>query len=306
PNRLIADVASVINISRGAALAGFAGEDFLEFDLDPGVGGPGFFVGYVSNLDGSANVIPATGPDQGNGCPLNELFVVEIGAAECPGYAFYFGNQARVGEVDARGSSTFVLSSRNASALLGVQIGIRTTETNEGVVYQIVDDLGIDEDRLVEPLMTDLMGASITPATPNTRLASSATVLSVARGAALVPFEDGDFFSADFEPGVGGPGFFVGYVSDLDGAANVIPATTGEGCDLNELLVVTIDGGAGPCPEYAFAFDDVTRPEVTLEGGQFSIGGRNAEPLLGFQLGVSIEQDGDVFRYSFSGDLGTD
>lgn len=212
------------------------------------------------------------------------------------------------GTVDARGMSTFVLSSRNAVPLLGFQVGVRAEASDDGVVFRIVDDLGTDADRLVEPIMTDIMGASITPATPNELLASSGTLLDVERGAALQDFAAGDFFNADLDPGVGGPGFFVGYVSDLDGAANVIPATDDAECnELNELLVVTIDiGGGGECPNYGFAFEDATLPEIILDGNQFSIGSHNVQPLLGFQLGVAIDEENGSFRYRFTSDIGTD
>ena len=53
-------------VVRGSALAGFEGGDFLAFDIDPGVGGPGFYVGYVSDLDDDANQIPASADGASN------------------------------------------------------------------------------------------------------------------------------------------------------------------------------------------------------------------------------------------------
>jgi hypothetical protein len=305
-NRLVTDTNAILGIERGAAIAGFAAGDFLEFDLDPGVGGPGFFVGYVSDLDGNVQRIAATGPDAGQGCPVNELLVVRLGASDCPGYAYYFGSQVGTETVDARGLANFAISSRNATALLGFQLGVRSTAEAEGVRFGIVDDIGQDSDRLIERLMTDSIGSSISPATPNDLLASSATVTGIRRGAAIAGFAGGDFFNFDLAPGVGGPGFYAGYVSDLDGAVNQIPATVDAECStLNELLIVDLDAG-GVCPAHGLAFHDATLAEVILEGNVFSIGSRNAQPLLGFQLGAKIEPSGDRFRFSFSNALGTD
>src|SRR5690606_20541000 len=112
-------------------------------------------------------------------------------------------------------------------------------------------------------------------------------------------------------PGVGGPGFFVGYVSDLDDDTQVIPASSGEGCPTNELLVVHVGDEVFICPDNGFAFgvggmfEEIAVVDIGDETS-FSIGGRSVAPLLGFQGGFSIRPEGDAFRYRFAGDLGTD
>ncbi|HVR75183.1 MAG TPA: hypothetical protein VMT52_12655, partial [Planctomycetota bacterium] len=86
--------ATVEGMERGAAIAGFSGDDFLEFDLAPGAGGPGFTVGYVADLTpaaGGGNEIPPTGTDT---CPVNEILRVNLG-----------GERARFRRGDASGDT---------------------------------------------------------------------------------------------------------------------------------------------------------------------------------------------------------
>ena len=306
PNTLLADRDVVESIVRGDALDGFVGDDFLEFDLQPGAGAPGFTVGYASDLQDNVNQIPVTGPETKDGCPLNELLVVRLGAGECPNYAYYFQNAAVLGAVDVRGEASFSVSTRNVSPLLGFQLGVSTREDNDGVRYEFSGDLGIDEDRTIELLMTDDMGDSIVPATPNHLIASTENVVDIRRGAATETFT-GDFLEFDLHPGVGGSGFLVGYVSDLDGNENMIPATLGD-CSVNEVLVVSLAVDVA-CADFGYYFgEQATGETVDLPSTEATalISGRNLRPLLGFQLGVAITPDGDEFRYTFSSMLGTD
>jgi len=310
-NQVQTSQVAILNISRGAATRDFEGGDFLSFDLDPGVGGPGFFLGYVSDLDDNTNQIPATGEGFGRNCPLNELLVVELDSTkgECPPFAYYFGREGTTDTVNASGSSTFSISSTNARDLLGFQLGIQTREHDGNIVYQFSGELGTDSDRLVELLMTDILGESITPATPNQLISDTAAVVAVTRGAATRGFSPGDFLSLDTEPGVGGPGFFVGYVSDLDGNDSTIPATQDGSCFLNELLVVQVERGDVDCRENGVYFGKAPLAgEVGVGENEtgFAVSGRSADPLFGFQFGVSIRPDGDDFVYAFSNELGTD
>ncbi|MBN1885241.1 MAG: hypothetical protein JW876_06960, partial [Candidatus Krumholzibacteriota bacterium] len=306
PNTIITDALAIQSIERGAAVASFAGGDYLEYDLDPGVGGPGFFVGYTSDMDDDANAIPIT-----TDCDLNEILVVNIGGgAECPDNAFYFGGVATEGSVDARGETSFLITSRNAQALLAFSFGVSTTTEAGGVRYEFADDIGIDSDRLVEVLMTNIHGDEIFPATPNTLLASSGEVVAVERASDLAPFAGGDFLQWDGDPGVGGPGFFVGYVSDLDDDVSQIPATPpgdAGNCPLNELLIIRLEGGI-VCPDYGLFFGDQPTAQTLDATGEPSavVSCRNAEPLLAFQFGVSVTGAAGVYTYEFSGDLGTD
>lgn len=311
-NQLTAATMTVESIARGAAIAAFDGEDFLEYDMAPGVGGPGFFVGYVSDSDGDVNQVPATPAGDETSCPLNELLVVTLGTGpvECPDYALYMGGAATEDTVDVRGLSSLAITSRNLAPLLGFQFGVKTTDGAEGTEYTFTSDIGTDEDRLVEVLMTDATGRSIAPVTPNAALASSGTVTSIVRGAALAGFEGTDFFEYDLDPGVGGPGFFVGYVSDLDDDVQQIPATAPGGggeCPLNELLIVGFDGEV-VCEDYGLYFGGAATASTVdaTTSDRFVISSTNAAPLLAVQLGVSVQPEGDDYRYMFSSDLGTD
>jgi hypothetical protein len=149
--------------------------------------------------------------------------------------------------VDAAGQTSFAVSSRNAPALFGFQLGVRTSTNGGRATYEFAGDLGTDRDRLVELIFTNDRGESLTPQTPNRLVADTASVAAIERGQALTPFAGGDFLSFDLNPGVGGPGFFLGYVSDLDSNVNRIPPTApGPDCPVNELLVVRLGGVERP------------------------------------------------------------
>ncbi|MCZ6792659.1 MAG: hypothetical protein O7J95_03490 [Planctomycetota bacterium] len=310
PNTLIADTAGVSGIERGAALAGFEPGDFLEFDLEPGVGGPGFFVGYVSDLDDNVAQIPLTPPGDGMRCPLNELLRVNLGPVECPAFAIYFGDRAIPGTVDVQGQARFPISSRNTSIIDAFQFGVRTTQQpgGGGVIYEFVDDLGIDDDRLVEVIFAEVPN-TIVPVRPNQLRASTSAITNIRRGSAIAAFDPGDFLQFDFQPGVGGPGFFVGYVSDLDNNVNRIPATPpqapGGECLLNELLVVDLQTGGIDCRDFGYYFGSEALAGVidATQRTRFAISSRNAAPLFAFSLGVTIRSSGAAFAYEFNGDL---
>jgi len=311
-NQVTTSPVPVRAIRRGEATRQLSPGDFLEFDLEPGAGGPGFFLGYVSDLDGDEGQIPATGAGFGRSCPLNQVLIVDVEApaGECPAFAFYFGRAGTEDDVDARGATTFSISSTNARPLLGFQLGVATEVHQGGATYRFSNDLGTDKARLVEVLMTDRVGDSISPATPNRLLSDTARVVAITRGAATRGFTPGDFLAFDLEPGAGGPGFFVGYVSDLDGDENEIPSTQAGSCFLNELLVVQVEGGEIDCRDNALYFGRSPLPgQIEATGAtdtSFAISSRNADPLLGFQLGVRSRGEGGKAIFEFSGELGTD
>jgi hypothetical protein len=308
PNRLVAEASPIASVDRGRALQALAGGDFLEVNLNPGVGGPGFFVGYVSDLDANVDQIPATPPPQGSECPLNELLVVRLTPGVCPAFAFVFGPRATSETVDARGQASFAVSTRNRSPLLGFQLGVAVRPEDGGSFrYAFSSELGTDANRLIELLMTDDMGNSITPQTLNDLVAGTGNIFAVDRGAAIAPFRDGDFLEVNLNPGVGGPGFFAGYVSDLDANVNQIPATPDANCPVNEVLIVRLEA-PGVCPDFAFGFDGSVQPGEVDGRGQadFAISSRNIRPLFGFQLGVRTTPGLQGATFAFTGELGTD
>jgi len=72
---------TIIGVERGSAIAGFAGGDFLSFDIAPDVRrGPCLVADYVTdlNLADPRWVIPPTG--HGIPCPVNEILRVQVGA----------------------------------------------------------------------------------------------------------------------------------------------------------------------------------------------------------------------------------
>lgn len=167
------------------------------------------------------------------------------GGGECPDWALYFG-PTRSDAVFAGGANDIPISMRNAGAAFAFSLGAKRT----GQTYEFSGTLGADATRLVELIITDDQGDSKTPLAGNTATSTAdPAMLTIARGSALTPFADGDFFAADTDPGVGGPGFTVGYVSDLDSDTNKIPATPGpDPCSVNEVLIMQF--GVQPTPNF--------------------------------------------------------
>ncbi|MEM7231609.1 MAG: hypothetical protein AAF517_05525, partial [Planctomycetota bacterium] len=160
---------------------------------------------------------------------------------DAPDWAFYFGAVVD-GELEIDGSSPAPIVARNATDAFAFQMGVSYVDG----VHSFSSELGADPERLIELIITDGDGNSQSPATPNTLRSPAAT--GIARGAAISGFDPGDFFAVDLEPGVGGPGFTVGYVSDLDGDENKIPATVDNGaeCGSNEILIVSFSDDPPP------------------------------------------------------------
>jgi hypothetical protein len=138
------------------------------------------------------------------------------------------------------GDGNTVITMTNELNALAFQLGVST----DGGNLSFASDLGTDNTRLVELLITDVNGDSHEGGGLDIGAdrAFADDVTSLTRGAAIAAFSDGDFFAFDLNPGVGGPGFTVGYVSDLDAATNQIPNTAAGGS--NEVLV--INGGEEP------------------------------------------------------------
>jgi hypothetical protein len=163
----------------------------------------------------------------------------------CVDYALYFGPAATDQTVAVTGNN-YVITGRNVAPALGFQLGVKITTAGATSTWAFADTLGADADRLIEVIITDDQGNSKTPAKGNQATSTVGTVNTIARGAAIDAFKTNDFFAFDLAPGVGGPGFTVGYVTDLGGAQNKKIAATGAGtpCPVNELLKVTLGAAA--------------------------------------------------------------
>ena len=166
-----------------------------------------------------------------------------VDAANCEiipagAYGFSFG-------ANADGQTTINMT--NAAPAMAFQLGVSVGADT----VSFSGALGADADRVVELLITDNRGNSHTTGnglTVGAAAAAPGEIQGVVRGAALAGFEGGDFLAFDIDPGVGGPGFYVGYVSDLDDDANQIPAAA-DGAS-NEILAITAEAPPPPVEDF--------------------------------------------------------
>jgi hypothetical protein len=153
-------------------------------------------------------------------------------------YGFSFG-------ANADGQTTINMT--NAAPAMAFQLGVSVGADT----VSFSGALGADANRLVELLITDNRGNSHNVdngLTVGAAAAAPGEIQGVVRGSALAGFEGGDFLAFDIDPGVGGPGFYVGYVSDLDDDANQIPASA-DGAS-NEVLTITAEAPPPPVEDF--------------------------------------------------------
>ncbi|HZN59551.1 MAG TPA: dockerin type I repeat-containing protein, partial [Planctomycetota bacterium] len=165
-------------------------------------------------------------------------------APTCKDYAYYFGPAATDQNLAVAAGSEYVITMRNLAASLGFQLGVKATTAGNSTTWEFSGALGADANRLIELIVTDDQGNSKTPEAGNKATSDQSTVSDVVRGAATAGFSNGDFLGIDLAPGVGGPGFTVGYVTELNpqgGQTDKIPATgAGAPCPVNEILKVQL------------------------------------------------------------------
>ena len=153
-------------------------------------------------------------------------------------YGFSFGTD---------GDGQTVINMSNAAPALAFQLGVSVGEDT----VSFSGALGTDANRLVELLITDSRGGSHdvnNGLTVGAAAAAPGEINGIVRGSAIAGFEGGDFLAFDLAPLVGGPGFFVGYVSDLDDDANQIPATA-DGAS-NQILTVSAEAPPPPVEDF--------------------------------------------------------
>jgi len=166
-----------------------------------------------------------------------------VDAANCEvvpagAYGFSFG-------ADADGQT--VINMTNAAPALAFQLGVSVGEDS----VSFSGDLGAAAGREVELLITDNLGNSHdrdNGLTLGADAGAPGEINGILRGSAIAGFEGGDFLAFDIAPAIGGPGFFVGYVSDLDDDANQIPATA-DGAS-NQILVVSAEAPPPPVEDF--------------------------------------------------------
>ncbi len=166
---------------------------------------------------------------------------------ECVDYGYYFGPTAATDPYVITGDS-FAISMRNKTSSLGFSLAVQITGDDFKLVSEVV---GTDEDRKIELIITDDNGDSQDPSTglvvgnAATAARPDKSIGKIDRGAALAGTENDSFLAVDLDPGVGGPGFTIGFVADISGVVNVIdPTLDGDPCPVNEILIVTF--GVGP------------------------------------------------------------
>jgi hypothetical protein len=168
----------------------------------------------------------------------------------CEAWALYFGPAATKSNFDAGAAAEYVITMRNKGKASGFQLGVKATKAGAQTNWQFASTLGADANRLIELLIADEQAVGQTPMTPNQATSNIGTVSDITRGAAISGFANRDFFAFDNDPGVGGPGYTVGYVSDTNPpqgqAGNLIPATADANpCPVNEVLKVALGEGVG-------------------------------------------------------------
>jgi hypothetical protein len=160
----------------------------------------------------------------------------------CKDYAYYFGPAATTTTLAIGPATSYVISMRNKSPSLGFQLGAKSTTAGAATNWEFAGTLGTDANRLIELIISDDKAESHTPDTPNKATSDTGSVSSIERGKAIEAFAKDDFFAFDTKPGVGGPGFTVGYVTDLQGTKGHKVAATGDTqpCPVNEILKVNL------------------------------------------------------------------
>ncbi len=222
-----------VNIVSGRI--GVEGSPLLDINItDAGLSKlPARFTHGLIKLGGDGPPPPTGCPD---GTPANGLYFNEVDPAAQP----------LVGD-------TVSIISRNDASLLGFQLGVAVATAGGSQTWTFSGDLGTNDANGTPKDPIDLLlakgdGTDVEPAKGNTlTIASTDPITSVSRGAATAGFVPGDFFAVELAPDFGGPGFFVGYVADVQqGDINkVIPATPSpaDACPSNELVKVTVGAG---------------------------------------------------------------
>jgi hypothetical protein len=163
----------------------------------------------------------------------------------CDDWGFYFGRVATRSDVDVGAGGEVAISMRNPTGSRGFELGVQAVKSGRRTRWQFSPFLGADINRLVGLLIADEEQAGHAPVTPNRLLSDSQAILDITRGAAIAGFSARDFLAVDLSPGVGGPGFTVGYLADSNPppgqAGNLIPPPrAGALCPVNEILRVTL------------------------------------------------------------------
>lgn len=206
---------------------------------------------------------------------------------DCDNFGFYFGDDPSIDDFQINGDS-FTISMRNVTPALGFSLAVQV----QGNDYTFADRVfGPDERRRVELFIVDDRGLELFPNRVNEATGPENPAFTVTLGDAISGIQD-SFLSVDLAP-EGGDGFVVAFATDLEGGDDMIPATgQGQGCSVNEILKVAIDGDVGVCPDWALVFGDMaTDTDLTIpsDAESFPISMRNARDALAFSFGVATD-----------------
>ena len=189
-----------------------------------------------NDCDGLVDAADADCTVAGGGCPEGT-----------PASGLFFG---AVGADFELAGDTVSIVSRNGVDLLGFSFGVSIDLQGGSQTWSFSGELG-NNDRDGNPILVDLNftaadGMGTEPAAGNTMTAATSDpVTMITRGTATQGFEADDFFAVDLAPGLGGTGFFVGYVASVSGDnSKLIPATPSpaDSCPANTLVEVSLGG----------------------------------------------------------------
>jgi len=166
---------------------------------------------------------------------------IEPEPPECPETALYFGAEASRSDLRLEEDETFPIVMRHQEPAVGFTLAVKTPLEENSIWEFSSGSLGQDPDRLIPLEVVGVSGETHAPWTPNRALSPLQPVARVERGSALLPLAGRDFLVYDLTPALGGPGFIVGYLTDLASDANArIPVPSGDGCAVSEVLRVTL------------------------------------------------------------------
>lgn len=174
---------------------------------------------------------------------VDGIIRTRITPRECDRYALYFGPEAVVKSdkedpvYDARGLESVPITLRVETEAHAFQMGILIEPQDGDYVLSFSRNLGPDEDRTTDIVITDGSFQSLGPRTPNTALVSEPP-LGVVRGGAVREFEDSDFLFVNTSPAVGGEGLTVAYIVDEEARPDRFLAATpvDAPCPVHEIL----------------------------------------------------------------------
>ena len=166
---------------------------------------------------------------------------IEPEPPECPETALYFGSEVSRADLRLEEEQVLPIVMRHHEPAVGFTLAVKTPLEEDSLWEFSSGSLGQEPDRLIALEIVGASGETRTPWIPNRAVSAGQGVARVERGSALLPLEGRDFLVYDLTPAMGGPGFIVGYLTDLAADAKaMIPVPSGGDCAVSEILRVTL------------------------------------------------------------------